>query len=251
MNRVKAALALLVSPLAAAASEEFSVNPDAGNSGFAAVFDDALGEMNVAVSSSVGCDLAYDRTRGSVSGHCAVPLGTVRVDNNAIKSKHFREWVTNNQSDPTSCKFEAVFKDVKVEPLVPDEIVPFSAEVLITVCGRGREDGGKEKLTGTARLFPPNIYRERRTIRIRAVISTFHRDLYHIDPKYTEGWRAKLESLADAVAEKGAIEFCLFAEATDSSSGAVAVTRRNESESGRAQLIERDEAPALRSRASR
>ncbi len=226
MNRALVTLALLVAEPRAALAEEFAVRPKAGNSGFVAVFDDALRERSVAVSSAVECDLTYDGDAGSVSGRCTVALTSIRVDNNDTKTDHFRQWVTNNRSDPKTCNFEAVFSDVKVGRLVEGHPALLAGEVAITVCGRARVDGGKEKLAGTALLFPPTLFRERTAIRVRAVIPAFHRDAYQIDPKYTEGWLAELESLANLVAEAGAIDLSLFAEAADR--GAVAVSQRRE-----------------------
>jgi len=221
--------ALVLAWPGAALAEEFTVSPTSGNSGFAAAFDDALGELNVAVSSSIECALTFDEGAGTVSGRCAVPLTSVRVDNNDAKTGHFRQWVTNNQSDPKHCAFEAVFREVKVGKLVAEKPVPFTGEVVMTVCGRSRVDGGTEKLSGAALLFPPTLFRERRAIRIRAVIATFHRDAYHIDPKYTEGWLARLESLADVVAEWGSIDLSLFAEAAERGTAALAASPAPES----------------------
>ena len=211
MNRTVALLALILAAPAVHA-EDFTVNPDAGNNAFSAVFDAALGERINAVSSAVGCDLAYDEKAGVASGRCSVPLASIRVDNDDTKSDHFRQWTTNKKSDPASCKLEAVFAGVKVGSLAPEKPVPFTAEIPFTVCGRGRADGGKEKVTGTALLFPPGTYGEKKTIRIRATIAEFDRDAYRIGPKYTEGWLAKVQSLAKVVAEKGTVELSLFAK---------------------------------------
>ncbi|HEY6104666.1 MAG TPA: hypothetical protein VIV59_01695 [Anaeromyxobacteraceae bacterium] len=212
MNRTAALLALTLAAPAALA-EDFTVNPDAGNNGFSAVFDAALGERINAVSSTVGCDLAYDEKSGLASGRCSVPLTSIRVDNDDTKSDHFRQWTTNKKSDPAACRLEAVLGAVKVGPLAPETPAPFAAEVPFTVCGRARADGGKEKVTGTALLFPPGAYGEKKTIRIRATIAGFDRDAYRIGPKYTEGWLARVQSLAKVVAEKGTVELSLFAKA--------------------------------------
>ncbi len=212
MNSTAALLALTLAAPAALA-EDFTVNPDAGNNSFAAVFDAALGERINAVSSAVGCDLAYDEKAGVASGRCSVPLSSIRVDNDDTKSDHFRQWATNKKSDPAACKLEAVLGGVKVGPLAPETPAPFAAEMPFTVCGRGRADGGKEKVTGTALLFPPGAYGEKKTIRIRATIADFDRDAYRIGPRYTEGWLARVQSLAKVVAEKGTVELSLFARA--------------------------------------
>ncbi len=211
MNGTVATLALIVALPGTAPAEDFAVNPDAGNSGFSAVFDAALGERINAVSSAVGCDVAFDEKAGVASGRCSVPLTSIRVDNDDTKSDHFRQWVTNKKSDPAACKLEAAFGGVKVGELVPERPVPFTAEIPFTVCGRGRADGGREKVTGTAVLFPPGSYGERKTIRIRATIADFDRDAYRIGPRYTEGWLARVQSLAKVVAEKGTVDLSLFA----------------------------------------
>ena len=78
MNRVAAALTLsltLALP-AAARAEAFTVNPDAGNSGFSAVFDAQLGERINAVSSAVGCDVTYDEKTGIETPRVRVTLAT-------------------------------------------------------------------------------------------------------------------------------------------------------------------------------
>ncbi len=212
MNRIAATLALMSALASAALAEDFTVNSEAGNSGFAAVFDAALGERINAVSSAVGCDVTFDEKTGIASGRCSVALTSIRVDNDDTKSDHFRQWVTNKKSDPAACKLEAVLGGVKVGALAPEKPVPFTAEIPFTVCGRGRSDGGKEKVTGTAVLFPPGTYGEKKTIRIRATIADFDRDAYRIGPKYTEGWLARVQSLAKVVAEKGTVELSLFAK---------------------------------------
>jgi len=210
VTRAAALIALsLAAPLAAA--EDFGVNPGAGNSSFSAVFDAALGERINAVSSAVGCDLSYDDKTGIASGRCSVALTSIRVDNDDTKSDHFRQWATNKKSDPASCTLEAVFSAVKVGPLAPEQPVAFAAEIPFTVCGRARADGGKEKVTGTALLFPPGAYGEKKTIRIRATVAAFDRDAYRIGPGYTEGWLARVQSLAKVVAEKGTVDLSLFA----------------------------------------
>ncbi len=213
MNRTAALLALTLAAPAAALAEDFTVSPDAGNNSFSAVFDAALGERINALSSAVGCSLAYDEKAGVASGRCSVPLGSIRVDNDDTKSDHFRQWATNKKSHPAECKLEAVLGAVRVGPLAPETPAPFAAEIPFTVCGRARADGGKEKVTGTALLFPPGAYGEKKTIRIRATIAGFDRDAYRIGPKYTEGWLARVQSLAKVVAEKGTVDLSLFAKA--------------------------------------
>jgi hypothetical protein len=211
----QAALTVIVALLAPgiAGAEELRVKPDAGNNGFSAVFDAALGERINAVSSAVECEIAYDEQAGVASGRCSVPLTSIRVDNDDTKSDHFRQWATNKASDPAACKLEAAFTGVKVGPLVAEQPVPFAAEIPFTVCGRGRAGGGNEKVRGTAVLFPAGAYGDRKTIRIRATVADFDRDAYRIGPQYTEGWLARVQSLAKVVARKGTVELSLFARA--------------------------------------
>jgi hypothetical protein len=198
---------------AAGIAEELEVNPDAGNNAFSAVFDAKLGERINAVSSSVGCELQYDEKAGSASGKCSVPLESIRVDNDDTKSDHFRQWATNKKSAPKDCRLEVELSNVKVGRLAPETPVPFTAEIPFKVCGRGRSNGSKEKVTGTALLFPPGSYGESKTIRIRASVAEFDRDAYQIGPRYTDGWLARVQSLAKVVAEKGTVDLSLFAKA--------------------------------------
>jgi hypothetical protein len=207
-----AALALAIASPALA--EGFRVDPDAGNNTFAAVFDAKLGERITAQSSAVACDLRYDEKTGLASGRCSVPLSSIRVDNEDTKTEHFQQWVTNKKSDPRACRFEASFDGVKVGALAPEQPVPFTAEIPFTVCGRKPADGRAEKVKGTALLFPPGAYGERKTVRIRATVAGFDRDAYQIGPRYTEGWLARVQSLAKVVADQGTIDLSLFARAS-------------------------------------
>jgi hypothetical protein len=191
---------------------KFSVDADAGRNKFDAVFDAPLGERIVATSSQVGCSLSYDAKAGLASGSCSVPLTTITVDNEPIKADHFHQWATNKKSDPAACRFEAKFENVKIDPPInsggPSK---FSAEVPFTICGRARDDGAKERIEGAAMYFPPGAYGASETLRIRARVEKFNRDRYHIGPKYTEGWLARVQSLANVVAEEGTIDLSLFA----------------------------------------
>jgi hypothetical protein len=205
-----AALALAFAPPVFA--EDFRVDPDAGNNKFDAVFDAALGERITAQSSAVSCELRYDEKTGLASGRCSVPLTSIRVDNDDTKTEHFGQWVTNKKSDPKACRFEAAFDGVKIGALAPEKPVPFTGEIPFTVCGRKRADGAKEKVAGTALLFPPGSYGEKKTIRIRARIEGFDRDKYRIGPKYTEGWLARVQQLAKVVADQGTVDLSLFAK---------------------------------------
>ncbi len=209
MNR--AALLFALALAAPAAAEDFKTDPDAGNNVFTAVFDAKLGERITAQSSAVGCELTYDEESGTASGTCSVPLTSITVDNEQTKTEHFRQWATNKKTEPRDCRLEARFAGVKVGGLAPEQPASFSAQVPFTVCGRGPLDGRREQVKGTALLFPPGAYGERRTIRIRSTIQDFDRDAYRIGPRYTEGWLARVQSLAKVVAEKGTVELSLFA----------------------------------------
>ncbi len=196
-----------------ARGEDYEVNPGAGNNSFSAVFDAKLGERITAVSSAVGCEIRYDERAGRASGKCSVPLESIRVDNDDTKSDHFRQWATNKKSDPRNCRLEAEFDGLRIGALAAEKPVPLSAQIPFHVCGRPRVDGKAEKITGTALLFPPGAYGETKTIRIRATIAGFDRDAYRIGPKYTEGWLARVQSLAKLVAEQGTVDLALFARA--------------------------------------
>jgi hypothetical protein len=205
---------ILIAVLALAATaraEDLAVDPEAGNSTFSAVFDAALGERITAQSAAVQCRVSLDEKSGAASGTCSVPLTSIRVDNEDTKTDHFRQWVTNKKSDPKDCRLEAAFQGVKLGRLVAETPVPFEARIPFTVCGRGPVDGRTERVKGTAVLFPPGSYGAARTVRVRATIQGFDRDAYHVGPKYTEGWLARVQSLAKVVAEQGTVELTLFA----------------------------------------
>jgi len=205
------ALLLLAAPLLAPA-EDFSVDPGVGNNSLSAVFDAALGERINAVSSAVGCEVSLDAGTGLASGRCSVPLTSIQVDGDRTKSEHFHDWATNRRSEPGDCRIEAVFAGVKLGELAPGKAAPFTAEIPFTVCGRARADGGREPVTGTAVLFPPGAYGEKKTVRIRATVAAFDREAYRVGPGFTEGWLARVQKLAKVVAAKGTIELSLFAK---------------------------------------
>ena len=200
-----------LAPAATFAAERLHVDPELGNSTLSAVFDAALGERIVAQSSSVACDVTFDEKAGTASGSCSVPLTSLMVDNEPTKTDHFRQWATNKQSDPAACRLEARFEAVKVGPLSPEKPVPFTAAVPFTVCGRAPADGRKEKLAGTVVLLPAGTYGDRRTLRVRATIEGFDREAYRIGPSFTDGWLARVQSLAKVVAKEGRIDLNLFA----------------------------------------
>ncbi len=194
-------------------AEDFHVDPNVGHSTFSAVFDAKLGERISATSSAVECNASYDEKTGTVSGTCSVPLTSIKVDNEDTKTDHFQQWATNKKMEPKDCKFEVKLTGVKIGKLVVETPVRFTAEVPFTICGRARTDGGKERVDGNAILFPPGSYGEAKIIRVRATIAKFNREKYQIGPQYTEGWLAKVQSLAKVVAEEGTIELSLFAKA--------------------------------------
>src|SRR5436853_7067901 len=103
----RTAALLLLAVLAARASAEtkFAVDPEAGNNTFTAVFDAAIGERITAVSSAVACTLTVDETKLEGKASCSVPLTSIRVDNDDVKSQHFRKWETNKTVDPRKCVF--------------------------------------------------------------------------------------------------------------------------------------------------
>jgi len=101
---------------------------------------------------------------------------------------------------------------VKLGALRAEQPVPFEAAVPFTVCGRQRADGGAERVTGTALLFPAGAYGDQKVVRIRATIAAFDRDAYRIGPDYTEGWLARVQRLAKVVARVGTVELSLFAK---------------------------------------
>lgn len=212
-----ARLALLLAPVAAAAAAgpaAYAVNAEAGNNTFTAVFDAVVGERITAQSSAVGCALTYDAATGLARGGCSVPLASIMVDNEPTKSEHFRDWATNKQSDPAACALEVKLDGVKVGALRAEQPVPFEADLPFTVCGRGRADGGKERVTGSVILLPAGTYGQQETLRIRARLAGFDREAYRISPKYTDGWLARVQSLAKVVAVKGDVDVNVFARAT-------------------------------------
>ncbi|ABS25764.1 hypothetical protein [Anaeromyxobacter sp. Fw109-5] len=213
MVRTPSLTAFSLALASAALAEDLRVDPDTGNNTFTAVFDAKLGERITAQSAAVACDLRYEEKTGLASGRCSVPLTSIKVDNEDTKTEHFQQWVTNKKTDPGECRFVASFDRVKIGALAPERPVSFTGEIPFTVCGRAPIDGRKEKVNGTAFLFPAGAYGDKKTVRIRATIAGFDRDAYQIGPKHTEGWLARVQSLAQVVAEEGTIELSLFATA--------------------------------------
>jgi hypothetical protein len=203
-----AALALLAAPT------PYKVDPTSGNSNFSAIFELPLGERINAISPRVGCDLKVDDEKGTVSGFCSVPLVSITVDNEPVKAEHFQQWATNKKSKPKACLFEAKFENVPAK-LEAGKEVPFTTNVAFTVCGKARTGGGMELLEGVATLMAAGTYNDVPTIRIRAHISKFDREAYQIGPKFTDGWLARVQGLAQVVAPVGSIELSLFARLDD------------------------------------
>ena len=202
----------LSSSSAAMAETRFTVDPEAGNDTFSAVFDAAIGERITAVSSAVGCTLSVDETKLEGRATCSVPLSSIRVDNDETKSDHFRQWATNKKVDPRKCAFKLEVPDLRLEgPIEPMKPVPFETEGTFTLCGRPRDDRGPEKISGTILVLPAGSYKDVRTLRIRAKIEDFNRERYQIGPRWTDGWLARVQELAPVVATDGAIEVNLFA----------------------------------------
>jgi len=189
-----------------AAPQDLRVDGNAGNNTLNGVFDAPLGERITATSSAVACELQVDPGAGFVSGRCSVPLESITVDADPTKSDHFRQWATNRKSDPARCTLAAdLGKVALVLPPGPGESTQFQADVPFTVCGRSREDRGLEHVTGTV------VRLEDGWFRVRARVEHFHREAYRIGPRFTEGWLARVQSLAKVVAEEGTLELTLFA----------------------------------------
>lgn len=193
----------------------FVVDASLGSSNFQAVFDAAVGERIVAVSSAVACDVTFDVAANTVSGRCEVPLTSVTVDNEPTKTAHFREWATQKSSEPGTCRFEAVFDAVKLDA-APAAAKPasFTAAIPFKLCGRARDDGRPETVEGTVLVVPPSATDaadSRTTWRVRARIAGFDRERYGIGPQFTQGWFARVQSLAPVVAPKGEVTLSLFA----------------------------------------
>ena len=216
-NRTSLLLALGLSASTTALGEtKFTVDPEASNNTFSAVFDAAIGERITAVASEVGCDLRVDEQKLTGQATCSVPLTSIRVDNDDTKSDHFRQWATNKNVEPKKCLFELEVPGLKLDtPVEPMKPVPFETEGTFTICGRSRDDKGTEKISGTIIYLPAGSYKDVRTLRIRGKIEGFNRERYQIGPKWTAGWLARVQELAPVVATDGTIEVNLFATEPD------------------------------------
>jgi hypothetical protein len=199
---------VLAAGAAFADPEPLRVVADEGNSTFSAVFDAPLGERINAVSSAVGCELTLDDKANTGSGSCKVALTTIMVDNEPTKTEHFQQWSTNKKGEPKDCTFEAKFANVKLAgPLTKEKPVAFTADAPFTLCGRAREDGKPEKVTGVVVLLSDSP----RAMRIKAHVDGFNREAYHIGPKWTDGWLARVQGLASVVSPDGTLDLKLLA----------------------------------------
>lgn len=212
-----ATILLVVTSVAAHGAEvgtTFAVDPDAGHNAFTAVFEAAIGERITAVSSAVGCTMVVDETAHTGRASCSVPLAAIRVDNDDTKTEHFRQWATNNKSDPKKCRIALDVPRVAIPEHV-DGMKPVSVETngTFTVCGRHRDDQGAESLVASVTLLPPGTYNGNATriLRVRVKIDGFERERYGISPKNTDGWLARVQQLTPVVAATGTIEVNLFA----------------------------------------
>ncbi len=203
---------VFVQPGHAADMTTFIVKPGVGNNTFTAVFDAVIGERITAISSAVGCTLTVDEEKLEGKGSCSVALTSILVDGDETKTKHFHQWATNKNSDPKDCTFDLEIPSFQLSsPVEPKTPVPFTTEGAFTVCGRTRDDGGPEHMTGTIIYLPAGTYGKSRTLRIRAHIEGFNRDQYKVGPAHTSGWLARVQQLADVVATEGTIDVNIFA----------------------------------------
>jgi hypothetical protein len=187
-----------------ASAQSYSVDPEAGRNTFTAVFDAPLGERIMANSSAVACNLKVDGV--TASGHCEVALPSIKVDADDTKTDHFDQWSTNKKVDPAKCKYEVDFDAVKLAgPLAAGQKAAFTGPAKVTVCGRHREDGGSETVSGSAVILPDGA------LKIRAEIKGFNRESYGVSPKATAGWLARVQQLAPVVNATGDVEVNVFA----------------------------------------
>ena len=166
----------------------------------------------MAVTSGIGCTVTVDEGKLTSRAKCSVPLKNVRVDNDDTKTDHFQQWATNKKLAPEKCTFELDVPNVNLPSALEEKKpVPFTADGTFTICGRKRDDGGVEHLTGTVVALPASSPGEPRTLRIRAHVEHFDRERYGISPKNTAGWLARVQQLASVVATEGTIDVNIFA----------------------------------------
>ena len=192
----------------------YTAKDSLGNSAFTAIFDAVLGERITAVSSAIGCTITVDEAQKEGSATCSVPLTSIMVDNEPTKTEHFQEWTTNKKSEATECTLELDIPKVSVDrALEAKKSTKFSAEGTFTICGRGREGGEPEAISGSIVYLPPGAYGKNPTLRVRAKIEKFNREEYGISPAATSGWLARVQQLAPVVSAEGTIEVNIFATA--------------------------------------
>jgi hypothetical protein len=209
------AVAALSQPVGAEVAT-FAVDPEAGNNTFSAVFDAALGERIVAVSSSVGCSITADEAKLEGRAQCSVPLTAIQVDSDETKAEHFQQWATNKKVEAKQCTFDMEIPNVKLpSPLEEKKPVAFTTEGTFSLCGRKREDGKPERIQGTIIRLPAGSLGDGQAFRIRARIEGFDREQYGISPKNTAGWLARVQQLANVVATDGTIDVNIFAISSD------------------------------------
>ena len=216
-NSVIVALALACCLLPATSfAKTYTVEAGSGNSNMTAVFDAPLGERITAISSQLTCSIEVADDKQTISGKCSIPLTTIMVDNEDVKTAHFQLWATNRKGKPESCKLELDFGSVKLDSKVrartPTE---FSFNGRFKVCGRSHSQGVSERISGQIILFPEGTYREGspELLRVRARIRDFSRNAYQVGPEWTGGLLAKVQALASAVSKVGDIDISLFAKA--------------------------------------
>jgi hypothetical protein len=207
---------VVVSQPILADSSTLKVDPEAGNNTFSAVFDAALDERIMAVSSAVGCTITADEGKLEGRAKCSVPLTSITVDSDETKTDHFRQWATNKKLDPKKCTFDLDLPHVQLpSPPVEKQPVTFTTEGTFSICGRKRDNGQPEKIQGTIILLPTGSLGEARAFRIRAKVEGFDREQYGISPKNTAGWLARVQQLANVVATEGTIDVNVFAISTN------------------------------------
>ncbi|MEZ4271217.1 MAG: hypothetical protein R3C68_07230 [Myxococcota bacterium] len=205
----------LASTAATGYAKKYTADAQKGNNSLTAVFDAPFGERITALSSAVSCELDVDSAQGTAKGHCQVPLTSVIVDTEATKTEHFYEWTTNKKMDPLKCVFELPIDAKAAGPLEAKKAVEFTFDGEFKVCGRTHADKNKEHIEGSVMLLPAGTYGKSEVLRIRAKISKFNREAYQIGPKWTGGWLARVQQLADVVAAEGEITLNIFAKAAE------------------------------------
>lgn len=214
MGLSMATVCILSSQPVWAESATFTVDPEAGNNTFSAVFGAALGERIMAVTSGVDCTVMVDEGKLDGKAKCSVPLKSIKVDNDDTKTEHFQQWATNKKTELEKCTFNLDVPAVKLSSALEEKKpVSFTADGTFTICGRKRDDGGAERLSGTV-ITLPSTPGEPRVLRIRARVEHFDRERYGISPKNTAGWLARVQQLATVVATDGTIDVNIFATAT-------------------------------------